>query len=490
MVRQAFIWSFSGQIASFAIQFGASIVMARLLSPREMGIYAIAGSIIGIVQLFTSFSVATYVVREETLQPHTVDTAFTMNMVLSCTLATLIVLLSFLVTPMLHEPKVGQVLRLLALLPLINMLGFRPSAMLQRTMQLRGVSLLGVLNGVLTSAVTIAAALLGQSSLSYAYGALVGAAFSSAGTLWIGREHNSLHMSLRDWRPIAAFGLRLMSIGGLSIAADRACSIILARLLGLAALGLYNRANNLNNLLFTNVYGSATRVVFAKLSAARRDGDRVREVFVRGFRLITAVMGPLLLGLAVLGGPVIYSLYGDKWRGAEIPFSLLMIGQFITLAFAMNWELFVVRDDLKTQTRLELVRSATNVASQIVTCFISLVAVAASGIFDAMVSVLIYQRHMVRLIDCPERQLWRMYEEVVLLSAVAALPSLVLMIAAHWDPHVPLPAILACVAGGGGLWVLLLRRLNHPLVEEAAMLFAKLNGWRQMRRQSALRTAR
>lgn len=470
MVRRALIWSSLSQIANFAIQFATSIVMARLLSPIEMGVYAIAWSVIGVVQVFTGFSVATYLVREEKLQPYTLDTAFTINAFLSLTLALLILTCSFAAVPLLREPRVGQVLQLLVFLPLLGIPSFRASAMLQRRMQLRGVSIVGTLSALSASAVSVGAAMAARGALSPAYGALAGALLGMVGTMYVGREHNSLRMSLHDWRPMSAFGLRLMSIGGISTAAVRMSDFILGRMLGLATLGVYNRAGTLNSLLFTNVYGTATRLVFARLSAARRDGGEIQEVFIKGFRLVTGIMGPLLLGLAVLGGPVIHTLYGEKWLEAGLPFSLLMLGQFVTLSFAMNWELFVLRDEMKTQTRLELARSATGVASQIAACFIDLTAVAASSIFDSLMGLCLYRRHMVRLIGCHEGRLWRVYAEVLGLSLVATLPSFVLMLGVGWSPRVPLVAVGAAVLAGGVMWALALRSRDHPLVGEAAMV--------------------
>lgn len=474
MIRRAVFWSFSTQIANFVIQFGGSIVMARLLSPKELGVFAVALAIMGIVQLVAAFGVGNYVVREETLTPATLDTAFTINAVLSIGLSLAIFLSSFVGNYFLHDPSVASVLRLLAITPLFGIVTFRPGVMLQRAMQLRGVSLLGTLGTIVTSGVTIATALAGASSMSPAYGSLAGSAFGALGTLMIGREHVSARLSVREWRPILAFGLRIMSIGGISSAAVRVSDIILGHFLGLAALGLYSRANNLTNMLFNNVYGSATRVVFAKLSEARREGDRVTEVYLHGYRVIVSVMAPLLVGLAVLAGPAIRLLYGDRWLGAAVPLSLLLIGQLVSLTFAMNWELFVLRDELKTQTRLELARSVLGVTTQAIGAMFSLVVVSATGIIDNLVSFFVYQRHMPRLARTTSGTFYRAYGEAALLAIAAALPSFGLMLAYNWSPQTPVPLVFASVAAGMLLWLALIVRTGHPMLREINIALGKL----------------
>src|ERR1700761_6875298 len=92
--RKAVAWSVLGQIVSYLILFGSSVIVARLLSPREMGVFAVAMSTIGILNVLVAFDVGTYVVREKELRPSTVDSAFTINAVLSAVVALTICVIS------------------------------------------------------------------------------------------------------------------------------------------------------------------------------------------------------------------------------------------------------------------------------------------------------------------------------------------------------------------------------------------------------------
>jgi O-antigen/teichoic acid export membrane protein len=476
MVRKALFWSFAGNGATMLVTFIGTIVIARLLSPRELGIYAVATATIAILALFVSFGVGAYVIRETELGDEKLDAAFTVNAVLSVALGIAIFLLGHFGAYLLREPAVADVLQLLALSPIISAIGFRPTAMLQRQLIFRGPSIIGVICTITTTLGTILAALNGASYMSPAYGGLAASVLGTVLIIAIGREHFSLRFSLHEWRKIAAFGIRIMSISGVSSAASRLSDIIVGHFLGLAALGLYSRATNLNNMIFANIYAPMTRVVFSQLSEAQRDGDRVTEVFFRGFRMIVAVVGPVLLGLAVLANPLVLLIYGEKWIGAALPLTLMLLGQFISLAFAMNWELFVIRDELKVQTRLEIARSVFTVASKCVGGLFSLAATAASTIVDSLFSLAIYGRHMPRLARLPERALLNVYGEALLLSLTAALPSLLLMAVHRFGYDVPLYQIAPAILIGGVGWLGLLRRLNHPLVHELKRLLARARG--------------
>ena len=485
MLRRAVFWTFTTQLANFAVQFSSSVILARLLSPKELGVFAIAMAISGIVQLFAAFGVANYVIREEELSASTLHTAFTVNAVLSTFLSVLIFASSFVGGTFLHEDGVARVLRWMTIIPLLGIPAFQPAVMLQRAMQMRGMSLIGTGAAMIVSAVSITSAWNGASYMSPAYGSVAGAAFVAIATLAIGRQHLNARFSLQEWRPITAFGLRLMSIGGISSAATRVSDIILGHFLGLATLGLYSRATNLSNLLFANVYGSATRIVFAKLSEAKRDGNRVTEVYLRGYRIIVAVMAPLLLGLAVLSRPAIHLLYGDRWMAAALPLSLLLIGQIISLTFAMNWELFVLRDELKTQTRLELLRSLIGVTTQTIGSMFNLIIVAATSIADNILSFVIYQRYMPRLARTPSSTFFKAYGEAGLLAAAAAMPPLLLMLWFGWAADTPLTFVFGSVIVGIALWFSLIVATDHPVLWECDIALAKLTGNRLVLRRMA-----
>ena len=478
MVRRALFWSFAGQLSSLLINFVGSVVIARLLSPHEMGVYAVSVATIGILQLFTSFGVGLYVVREETLSLQTMDAAFTMNVLLSVALGAVLFATSFAGGRFVGEPAVASVLQLLAITPAISAMSFTPGVMLQRAMLFRGTSMIGTASALINAGVTIGAALAGARYMSPAYGSVANATFSSVATIFIAREHFALRVSTHDWRRMFAFGIRIMSVNGISSAAVRVSDIVLGQMLGLAALGLYSRATSITNLLFQNVYGTMTRVVFAKLSQTQRENGDVSAVYLRGLRLVSGVMGPGLIGLAVLAGPIVRLLYGERWLAAATPLSLLLVGQFISLSFAMNWELFVVRDRLRTQTRLEVLRSIVGVVTQVFGCLFSLVVVAGASIVSSLVSMALYGHYMPGLADTTRGRLMQIYIEASVLTAAAAAPALLFMAATGWSTDASLPALAGVVALGGLAWLGAIFRMGHPLAEELRLLVAQLRSRR------------
>ena len=473
-VRRSIVWAFSGQFVAFVVQFIGLIVISRLLSPREIGIYAIAMAALGVIQVFTTFGIASFVVREAEMPSHTLESAFTVNAILIASLTLVLLGLSFAAGPILGAPEAGSVLRIVAIGNLFAILNFRPMAMLQREMQFKRLSMITVANVSMQTIATIGFALAGASYMSSAYASVLAAMTTAVMTFAFGRRHVGFGMSPAGWRPITTFGLQMMSVSGVALLTGRLSDLLLGRMLGVTSLGLYGRASQLSAIIFDNLYGTATRVVFVQLSKDYREDGDWRGTYLRSFAMITAFMWPFLIGLAILSRPAIYLLYGEEWLPAALPLSALMIAQFIGVAFGMNWELFVLRGETGRQARYEVARLVFGVPIFVVGCLFGIVAAAIAKIFDALIGLVLYYPHVRRLAELDASAIPRVYRDSAILTVAAVLPAAIAMIVYRASPYTPISVVVGVVLAGIALWLGVIVATNHPLREEMALVLRKL----------------
>lgn len=472
-VRKSLAWAFFAKFASFILLFAGSIAVARLLSPLEMGIYAIASATVGLISIVSAFAVSAYVVREPDLTDTKLATACTMNMVLSILLAATIFGSSFVSAQFFDSAGVDQALRLLGLLPIISVIEFRAGVMLQRTMQIKPTALIGTVTTLLNVSLTVFFAASGYSYMSMVYAAIITGLCGAIATAYVGRRYLNFRLCIEGWRAIFYFGLRMMTISGVALSAQRFSEIALGKLLGLPALGLYSRASNISNLIFTNIYGTATNIAFIKLSADYRETGTVRSTFLTSFEMITVVMWPLLIGIAVLAGPFVHLLYGQQWLAAAPVLSVLMIAQAVTLCFGMNWELFVLHDETAKQTKFEGIRAIVGVCLFCFGALFNILAAAFGRVVEALFGLILYLPHMGRLADTHRSELVRIYLRGLAATLAAVLPSIMLMLTNRWSPNVNILAVLAAVGLGIALWYLVLKKMRHPLLGEFHLLLAR-----------------
>ncbi|CAA9531491.1 MAG: hypothetical protein AVDCRST_MAG91-2995 [uncultured Sphingomonadaceae bacterium] len=463
-IKKSLAWLGLAQAISVVLQFASSVVLARYLTPYEMGIFAVAVATVGMLSLFQQLGLSALIVREEVLTNEVSSTAFTINALITTALSLVIVGASYAGAAFLGDDGVRQVLLVLAVTPLFGVLSFLPGANLERHGRFRDIAVISTMSGVIGAVTTIVLAVLGFKYMSIAYAQVAGSAALALMLIIAGRQHFSCKVGFMAWRRVADFGLQMLAVSGIASASHRLSEIMLGRLLGLASLGLYNRASGLNGLIWNNIHMVVGRVVLVDFAGLHRQGISLRERYKRTVAIVTAVLWPAFAGLAIVAEPFIVIVYGERWVPAVVPFVYLAIASMILVAITMTWELFTATGRLRTQTRIEFIRALVSFALFVGGCLISLEAAAAARVLDAIFSVLLYRPHLNRMTNTTAADFWPIYARSAVLTALAVAPAAVLM---TWGEANGSPTLLAGVIGLGiVLWSAGLFALKHPLADE------------------------
>jgi O-antigen/teichoic acid export membrane protein len=346
--------------------------------------------------------------------------------------------------------------------------------MLLRDANFKTISIINTAKAVAGLLVVVAFAIAGFSSLSLAYGQIASAALGAILYNLFAKRYVSYYLSIKKIIPIVLFGFQMMTIGGVANLANKLSEIFLGYILGVSALGMYTRASSISLMIFSNVYGLATRVIFIKLAADLRERGTLHDTFLMGIRMITAVMWPLLIGLAVLARPAVYLLYGEKWLESAMPLSLLMIAQAVVLGFGMNWELFVLRNETARQTRFELIRALVGLLTFGAGCLFGIAQAALGRIAEAAFGYMLYRPHMDKLAGTKPGELENVYRDSFELTFAAVFPSFILMILTKWSHLTPPLFIAGAILLGISFWAAVLLLRAHPLIGEFRLLFARV----------------
>ena len=455
------------QAFSFLIQFASTVTLARYLTPYETGIYAVALAIIGVLSLIQAFGLQALIVREEVLTDDVSATTFTVNALTAVALSLAIVVISVVGGRVLHDVGVQRVLLVLAIRPLFEIFTFLPAANLERNGRFKEIALIGTVGTSLGTIVTILFVLFGASYMSIAYGQCAGGALAAALMTFVGRQHASYRIGFKAWRRVGNFGLQMLAVSGISAVSIRLSDVALGRLLGLAELGIYNRAGGLNGLIWNNLHLVIGRVVFVDFADLHRQGISLRVRYMQTVEVMTATLWPAFAGMAVLAKPFIILVYGAVWIPAALPLSLLAIASMIQVSITMTWELFAATGHLRTQTRIEFIRALLALLAFVVGCLISLEAAASARILDALFALFLYRPHLDRMTDTTVSNFRAIYLRSALLTLLAIIPACALTLLTNNASHASFSQLIGAVLFGVIMWGLGLIALKHPLVSEA-----------------------
>lgn len=458
----------------FVIQFAAAVILARFISPYAMGIYTVAMAVTGIIGIMQATGLTGFIVKEPELTNELAASAFTINALLSLIVTALILLGAVFAGAFLHEAGVRRVMLVVAVLPVIGLFEFLPAATLERRANFRIISLIGGGRILASQSVSVGLAVAGFSYMSIAYGQIAGALLSAIAYNIAGRRFVRLKPRLTAWRRIINFGLQMLAVTGANAIGGRMSDLLLGRMIGLTALGLYGRAAGLNNLIQDNIYMVIVRVLFVDIAQRERNGESLRNSYLATIEIMSALLWPGFAGLAIVARPFINVVYGARWVGAASPLMMLALASMVHVMVSLSWQLFVVRGEVARQTRLEFMRTGVGLGLFGIGCMFGLTAAAAARIFEALFTVAIYRPHIGRMTETRTRDFLPIYKRSGILTLLAIAPPAVVMTAHGWSATTPLAQLLIAIVGGIGLWLAGILWLDHPLAAEMRHVYDRL----------------
>jgi O-antigen/teichoic acid export membrane protein len=312
-MRRALLFAYAEKYGSYVIALASTVVISRLLSPADVGAFAVAMALVGVVAVLREFGVSTYLVQETDLDARRVAAAFTLTIGIGSALGLVVALLAVPTASFYGDPRLRDILWILALSFALTPLGSVSQSLLTREMRFDVLAWVRLAHGAVAGGVGVLLAWLGYGPLSLAWAALC-ATIVNAVLSMVARPHPlRLNVNRADLARVVAVGLPATLVSIVDDLINTIPDLVVGRWQGLAAAGLLSRARGLSQMAHQLIARAANPVFFAVFSERRRDGAEVEQLYVKATSCVCAVGWVLLVPLAVLADPVVRVLFGAQW---------------------------------------------------------------------------------------------------------------------------------------------------------------------------------
>ena len=315
-------WMAISKVASEIVLLGSTVVLARLISPAEFGLAAIALIVTALATVLTGESFGTPLVQRKDAGTAHVRAAVTMSLTFGAVLATATYLLAPLCEPLFGADTVG-LMQLMAPAFLISAVSVVPHAMLQRELNFRRLSSIEIWHRISGAAVSMGLAFAGLNAEAILLGSLAGALLSSVLLVAVARPPRP-GFDRGAMRDIASFGVPAAASGLLRAVNRNVDYAIIGARLGAAQVGLYWRAYQFGVEYQSKISSIMMRVALPVYSRAASVED-MRALRARIVRVHATILIPLLGLLIVLAPEGLPWLLGDPWRPAVLPTQILAV---------------------------------------------------------------------------------------------------------------------------------------------------------------------
>lgn len=334
--RRAFLGNLLASSGEAATRFVLGLALARLLAPAELGLFALATAIFGIVLLLCDFGVSAYLQREARLTPERFRACLGLQVCTTVVGTLALLLLAEPLARQLGQPGLAPLVELLALgLPLTSFASVVAALQLRELAAARiaRVSWLGIFCQALV-AVPLSAQ--GMGAIGLAWGQI--ASIAACGLAYVLMRPVGLpwRPSFRGWGEVLSFGGGSLLANGVARLHGALPDLLLGRLGAAQQVGLLGRAQATVGLL-QSLAGPALGFGALPLLADRHARALALEPALRRATALLTGLGWPVLALTVLWRePLVRLLYGPAWMACTEAVMPLALSAALGLAFAQQ----------------------------------------------------------------------------------------------------------------------------------------------------------
>lgn len=456
----------------------STAVLARLLTPREFGIYAVVNALtLVIAASFQEFGGANYLIQKQSLSTRNIQTAFTITFCLSGLIGLILVLVSYPLALIFGQEGLREGIAVSALNIICSPFSVTMSALFRRNLEFGKLAICNLCGNAVVALVSIVLAVMHYSFMAPIWGMVAGTIVVTGLAIMLQKDVRIFWPSLTGYLDVVRFGLYSSGVVIINVFYSLAPQLFLARILDFTAVGLYSRAVSITQVFDKIVIQVLGPVIMpAILSRTREDGD-LKRIYLDTVQLLAAVQWPFLTFIAIMAQPIVLIWLGPAWAEIIPLVRILCIASLSLFAACLTYPVLVAVGSVRDALLSSLISLPPSLLLMFFASFFGVEAVAASALvtlpFQAAVALWFVGRHLA----IKPSDLFRATQSsgfVTLLTSLGALTFAAMVQLGIVGPVLGLALAGASAATG---WWLGLVLTSHPLLARLSVIADGRMAW-------------
>lgn len=308
------IWLFGMRFFGRGLQLIKLAVLARILAPSDFGLMGIALLGLGVMEQFSKLGFsAALVQREEENVDEFLDTAWMLKIARGVLLGTAAFLLAPLIARFFGDPRVTDLIRVLAVIPVLNGLANPGVVYFQKHMEFHKKFAYESSKNVVNFTAALLYALAEPTVWALVVGNVVEAFFGVFVSFVLHGYRPSIRFDLGRAKELFNYGKWITLTGVFVFLLNQGDDAFVGWYLGAAALGFYQMAFRFGNAPTTELTQVLSNVLLSTFSKVQNDVDQLRNVFDRSFQLLAFISFPAAVGIVIVAPIFVPVILGDQW---------------------------------------------------------------------------------------------------------------------------------------------------------------------------------
>ncbi|MFT3691036.1 lipopolysaccharide biosynthesis protein [Paenirhodobacter sp.] len=307
-------WLVLSRFVGRLIDFVTLIVLARILTPADFGLTALAASLIAIVDMVLEVPILQALLRRQVFDKSHLDTGFTINLLRSLLVALVIVAAAWPFARAYADMRLVPVLAVLAIGPIARGLASPAMVTFARDLKFHQTFIVELTGKICAFGLAVALVLNGAGYWAIVANSVMAAVMGAVASYILAPYRPALSLSrFSDFSRFTGWFSSAQIVSAVNWQLDR---ILLGRYVDKGTFGQYVLASDLAVFPTQSVIGPAMQSVMAAFSAINADPGRMRQAFLKAVRLVMLVSVPVCLGISITSDLIVAILLGPNWHRA------------------------------------------------------------------------------------------------------------------------------------------------------------------------------
>lgn len=416
-----FFWKFNEQIFAQMVSFIVSIILARILTPRDYGLVSLVNVFIVIANVFVTSGFSASLIQKKDATHLDFSTIFHCSFIFSFFIYGIIYMCAPFIADFYRNSALIPIVRVFALqLPLSSFNSIQ-QAYVSRHMAFKKIFLSTTVATILSGIIGIVLALMNWGVWALVAQTIISTILQTFVLFLEIPWRPKFEFSMNSAKELLGYGWKIFGASFLGTFFNELRNLIIGRFYSASDLAYYNRGSRMPELIGNNIDGTITSVLFPVLSKHSDNYSKLKSMIRRSIRTSTFIMMPLMFGLAVAAKPVTQILLTDKWL-PSVPFMqcLCISGAFGSISNA-NMQVIKASGRSDILLKLELIKKPLYLAFLVVSIKVSVLAVAFSMATYNIVGMLINVKPNKNLISYSYKEQAKDIFPALILSIVMSL---------------------------------------------------------------------
>lgn len=452
-VARGTAWNGVASTCEMVVGLGTSVLLMRLLAPRDFGLVAAAAVFTHLAHVIEEGGLGSALVQHKD-ERHLYGSGLIGNLGLVLVTGVAVLALAHPIAILYGEPRLAAIVCWLAVGLVIAGIGLVPQAFLIREMRFRTLAIISTTSTIVAAAVALTLAWRGAGVWALIAQILV-KDLTRACMSWTCFPWSQLRgWSWRTCCALLAYGYKAVTAGLVGRVGDSGIRFVMAKLLGTEALGIFAAAWRLVAIPLQALSGPLASAAFPAL--CRRQADR--ESLARGYLQMVVmqcmVIGPVTVLLGVSAGHIVPLLTSDRWLAAVPIVHVLAVTALFACAFGASYLVFLAVGKPEYRLFYMLVRTPAIIAGVVGGASWGVVGAAMGLLLGEIVAIPIQLYLLTRVVPISIRGYgWALARPMVILGILVSVSVGILYCAALWGLGDGTSIALVTVCAGICYWL-------------------------------------